>query len=117
MKLVRHDIICGFPAKKIRDFLGGKHGAFLRGDHIDPAHCERKAKEYFGDKTKAVLAELFKRGWIIRTKVNADVAADEGMKLNTPIVSLTQEGRQSRIISLVTGVSRGQTAKLLSPSY
>jgi hypothetical protein len=106
MKLDRNDIICGFPAKKVRDFLGGKHGAFVHRDHIDPAHCERKAKEYFGEKAIDVLAELSKRGWIIRTKVDADVAADEGMKLNTPIVSLTQEGRQSRIISLNKRFSR-----------
>jgi hypothetical protein len=100
MKLDRNDIICGYPAKKVRDFLGGTKGAFRFCDHCKPDNLVEIANDYFGDDAKAVIAALLKRGWIIKTKVDTDVSADTGMKLNLPIVSLTQAGKQSRIASL-----------------
>jgi hypothetical protein len=105
-KLDRNDVICGFPAKKIREFLGGTEGAFRFEDHCEPDSLVDIAKDHFGDDAKAVLAELFKRGWMIKTKVNAEVAADCGIKLNTPIVALTQVGMQSRIVSFTRRFSR-----------
>jgi hypothetical protein len=105
-KLDRSDVICGFSARKIRDFLGGTEGAFRFEDHCEPDNLVDIAKDYFGDDATAVLAELFKRGWMIKTKVNAEVAADSGIKLNAPIVALTQVGKQSRVVSFTRRFSR-----------
>jgi hypothetical protein len=100
-KLDRTDIICGYPAKKIRDFLGGNHGAFRYDDTIGPEHFAAKIREHFGVDAEAVAVELFKRGWVERTEVSNAVAADSGILTpNKPIVALTQIGKQSRIISL-----------------
>jgi hypothetical protein len=106
MKLDRNDLICGYPAKKIRDFLGGTNGAFRSDDHCEPDDLDKIANDYFGDDAKAVMVALLKRGWIIKTKVDAEVAADTGMKTNLPIVSLTQAGKQSRIALLTKRFSR-----------
>jgi hypothetical protein len=91
MKLDRDEIICGQPAKKVRDFLGGvRSGAFHYDDDCDAAFLSKVAKDQFGSKASAVLAELFKRGWMVKGKPKGKVA----------IVSLTQAGKQSRIVSL-----------------
>jgi hypothetical protein len=77
MKLDRSDVICGYPAKTIRDFLGGgPHGAFRHSDHRKPDQLSEIAKRYFGKHAKAVLAALMKRGRMIKTKVDAEVSAD-----------------------------------------
>jgi hypothetical protein len=97
MKLDRSEIICGHPAKKIRDFLGhARNGAFHDDDHCDATVLNKIAEGYFGKKSKAVLAELFKRRWMV--KGERDEEDDEPKKV--AIVSLTQSGKQSRGASL-----------------
>jgi hypothetical protein len=71
-------------------------GAFRFGDHCKPDDLVEIAKDYFGDDAKAVIAALLKRGRIIKTKVDAEVAADTG----------TQAGKQWRIASLTKRFSR-----------
>jgi hypothetical protein len=98
MKLDRDEIICGQPAKKVRDFLGGvRSGAFYYNDECDATVVSKIAKDHFGSKASAVLAELFKRGWMIKGN-----RANHGgeRKRKVAIVSLTQVGKQSRIVSL-----------------
>jgi hypothetical protein len=69
MKLDRSEIICGHPAKEIRDFLGrARNGAFHDDDDCDATVLNKIAEGYFGNKSKAVLAELFKRGWMVKDK-------------------------------------------------
>lgn len=98
-KLERGDLICGYPAKKIRAFLGyDRSGAFDRSDVLKPDVFWEIAGEHFGSKAKSVVAELFKRGWLIRGKASDDDS--EYAEKGEPIISLTQTGKQSRIVSL-----------------
>jgi hypothetical protein len=65
-KLNRADIICGYPAKKIRDFLGhARDGAFVDCDMIEVECFDDDAKRYFGDDAAAVVAELKKPSRLI----------------------------------------------------
>jgi hypothetical protein len=103
MKLDRSEIICGQSAKKIRDFLGNaRNGAFYRNDRCDTVVLINFANDYFGGEAKAVLAELFKRGWMVRG--DRDGERDEPKKVAT--VSLTQSGKQSRVASLQKRIPR-----------
>lgn len=86
MKLDRGEIICEQPAKKLRDFLGSaRDGAFSNDDACDTAVLNKIADSYFGSNAKAVLAELFKRGWMVKGK--RDGRDSEPRKV--AIVSLT----------------------------
>jgi hypothetical protein len=104
-KLDRSDIICGYPAKKIRDFLGyARDGAFSDGDLLERDVFLEIATDYFGDGAENVVAELFKRGWLLEDKAEKDdfEYAEEGAS----VIRLTQLGKQSRIISLKKRFSR-----------
>jgi len=69
VKLHRCDILHGYPAKKIRDFLGhGCDGAFSHRDYCEVETFFVVADDYFGCDAKAVTAELLERGWIIEGK-------------------------------------------------
>jgi predicted nucleotidyltransferase len=106
-KLDRADIICGYPAKKICVFLGyDRSGAFDRGDVLKPDVFWKIAGEHFGSKAKAVVAELFKRGWLLKARASDDDIgyAEKG----APIIGLTQTGKQSRIVSLQKRFSRAE---------
>jgi hypothetical protein len=47
-KLDRTDIICGYPAKEIRDFLGyARDGAFANSDVIEAQCFDDVAVRYF----------------------------------------------------------------------
>jgi len=59
VKLDRSDILHGYPAKKIRDFLGhGRDGAFSYRDYCEVETFFGVADDYFGYDAKAVTAEL-----------------------------------------------------------
>jgi hypothetical protein len=58
-KLDRADIISGYPAKKIRDFLGhARSGAFSYNDYREAERFHEIATEYFSGNAQAVIAEL-----------------------------------------------------------
>jgi hypothetical protein len=97
MKLDRIEVICEQPAKTIRDFLGrARNSAFHDDDDCDATILDKIAEDYFGKKSKAVLAELFKRRWMVKGKRDGE----NGEPKKVAIVSLTQSGRQSRAASL-----------------
>jgi chorismate-pyruvate lyase len=105
VKLDRSDIIHGYPAKKIRDFLGhGRNGAFSYSDSCKAEIFFEVADDHFGQNAKAVTAELLKRGWILRgwSRDLKECTEDQ----NTAIMILTQTGKQSRIMSLNKRFSR-----------
>jgi hypothetical protein len=105
VKLDRSDILHGYPAKKIRDFLGhGRDGAFSYRDYCEVETFIGVADDYFGCDAKAVTAELLKRGWIIKGKGRDLKECTEDQ--NTAIMILTQIGKQSRIVSLNKRFSR-----------
>jgi hypothetical protein len=111
MKLDRSEIICEQPAKKLRDFLGSaRNGAFSSDDACDAAVLNKIADSYFGSKAKAVLAELFKRGWMVKGK--RDGRHSEPKKV--AIVSLTQSGKQSRAASLQKRFPRAVGEKIVA---
>jgi len=105
VKLDRGDIIHGYPAKKIRDFLGhGRNGAFSYSDYCEAENFFEVADDHFGHDAKAVTAELLKRGWILRGWSRDLKGRSEDQ--NTAIIILTPTGKQSRIISLNKRFSR-----------
>jgi len=107
VKLDRSDILHGYPAKKIRDFLGhGRDGAFSYRDYCEVETFFGVADDYFGYDAKAVTAELLKRGWIIKGKGRDLKECTEDQ--NTAIMILTQIGKQSRIVSLNKRFSRAE---------
>ena len=107
MKLDRSDILHGYPAKKIRDFLGhGRDGAFSYRDYCEVETFFGVADDYFGYDAKVVTAELLKRGWIIKGKGRDLKECTEDQ--NTAIMILTQIGKQSRIVSLNKRFSRAE---------
>src|SRR6266436_10255078 len=115
VKLDRSDILHGYPAKKIRDFLGhGRDGAFSYRDYCEVETFFGVAEDYFGYDAKAVTAELLKRGWIIKGKGRDLKECTEDQ--NTAIMILTQIGKQSRIVSLNKCFSR-QRVRLWLPSW
>ncbi|MGA7805141.1 hypothetical protein [Bradyrhizobium sp.] len=105
MKLNRRDMIHGYSAKKIRDFLGhGRNGAFSYSDYCKAEIFFEVADDHFGRDAKAVTAELLRRGWILRgwSRDLKECTEDQ----NTAIMILTQTGKQSRIVSLNKRFSR-----------
>jgi hypothetical protein len=99
-KLDRTDVICGFPAKTIRNFLGyARDGAFAHSDAVRVKDFEDDAAHYFGDSAAAVVAELTRRGWIEPGQSDGDFEHHSVPK-DKPAIRLTQLGKQSRVVSL-----------------
>jgi hypothetical protein len=103
----------GYPAKKIRAFLGyDRSGAFDGSDVLKPDVFWKIAGEHFGSKAKVAVAELFKRGLLLKAKASDDDI--EYAEKGGPIIGLTQTGKQSRIVSLQKRFSRAEGALIVA---
>lgn len=97
-KLKRNDVICGYRANTIREFL---NQTFSWDDSTGTKRFDAVAEHYFNKNAKAVEAEMVARGWIIYEERNRHGERE-------PPVALTQLGKQSRAASFAHRIPRAR---------